>query len=495
MTGYLSPAVVPWGHVGLALGLAVLGLQARRWAQPATPEKPGLVAAFFRDFASLRPLWSAGAFWAAGLATVYAASRIVLELALWLRPGDGFDWGQLALTGLWASVATGLLAVGLRLGSLQLRAGAYVAFGATLVKVFEFDGTLPELQYGLALLVAATAALADALLEHGWARPRVPWLAPTLAVAGACLAAGGPLVIADTVHGRGFGLLALAGGFGVLAAAYFPRQGARELATALWGSALALGLGASVQLLADTELVLVWAAACAVLALAADRLREPRLQLAGLVFGVLALGETLAELARPDELLRANPEPASGIVALAASIAALAVTAAFARVRREEADALDQSLIAAQPRWRPWAIGAAAALALYAASLAVLGVSVEIGTSDLTAQFQRGHTVVSALWGLVGLIALTVGLRRGRRALRRAGVLLFGLALVKLFVYDLSTLSPMARAFSFLAVGGVLLLAGFGRASAAGRHAHSRAARSSPASASRSTAACPSAWP
>jgi uncharacterized membrane protein len=448
--------------LGLALGLVLLGWQARRWADPAPATgELGIVAAFFRDFASLRPLWSAGAFWAAGLATVYAASRVVLELALGVRPVDGFDWGHVAVTGLWMGVATGLLAAGLRLGSLQVRLGAYVALGVTLVKVFEFDGTLPELQYGLALLVAATAALADALLEHGWARPRVPWLAPALALAGACLAAGGPVLIADSAQGRGFGLLALAAGFGALAAVYFPRPGARELATALWGSALALGLGASTQLLAHTELVLVWAGACVVLAVAAERLREPRLQLAGLVLGVLAVGETLGELARPDELFRANPEPANGVVALAASIAALAVAAALARVNRDDRDALDESLIAAQPRWRPWAIAAAAALALYAASLTVLGLSVEIGTSDLTAQFQRGHTVVSALWGLVGLVALTVGLRRGRRALRRAGVLLFGVALVKLFVYDLSTLSPMARAFSFLAVGGVLLLAGF----------------------------------
>jgi uncharacterized membrane protein len=67
---------------------------------------------------------------------------------------------------------------------------------------------------------------------------------------------------------------------------------------------------------------------------------------------------------------------------------------------------------------------------------------------------------VSSLWGLVGLAALTLGLRRGWTALRRAGVLLFLAALAKLFVYDLSALSSMARALSFLAVGGVLLLAG-----------------------------------
>jgi uncharacterized membrane protein len=116
---------------------------------------------------------------------------------------------------------------------------------------------------------------------------------------------------------------------------------------------------------------------------------------------------------------------------------------------------------AAQERTRRWLLGSAAALALYAVSLTVLGVSVELGGGDLAGRFQRGHTVVSALWGLVGLVAQSAGLRRRLRALRRAGVLLFAAALVKLFVYDLSSLSSIARALSFLAVGAVLLLAGF----------------------------------
>ncbi len=39
--------------------------------------------------------------------------------------------------------------------------------------------------------------------------------------------------------------------------------------------------------------------------------------------------------------------------------------------------------------------------------------------------------------------------------------MLFGLTLAKIFLYDLATLSPVARALSFLAVGAVLLLGGF----------------------------------
>jgi uncharacterized membrane protein len=44
---------------------------------------------------------------------------------------------------------------------------------------------------------------------------------------------------------------------------------------------------------------------------------------------------------------------------------------------------------------------------------------------------------------------------------QRAGLALFGVALAKLFLYDLSTLSSITRAFSFLAVGAVLLTAAF----------------------------------
>ena len=41
------------------------------------------------------------------------------------------------------------------------------------------------------------------------------------------------------------------------------------------------------------------------------------------------------------------------------------------------------------------------------------------------------------------------------------GFALFGISLAKLFVYDLAFLSSVARAFSFLAVGAVLLVGGF----------------------------------
>ena len=75
--------------------------------------------------------------------------------------------------------------------------------------------------------------------------------------------------------------------------------------------------------------------------------------------------------------------------------------------------------------------------------------------------FERGHTAVSALWGLIGLGLLIAGLLRRTQALRLGGLALFGISLAKLFLYDLSTLSSITRAFSFIAVGALLLTGGF----------------------------------
>ena len=104
-----------------------------------------------------------------------------------------------------------------------------------------------------------------------------------------------------------------------------------------------------------------------------------------------------------------------------------------------------------------WLCGA---LGLYAATLAILEVSEDLG-GDVHGAFQRGHTAVSFVWGAVGLSLLVLGLKRGARHLQFGGFALFGLALVKLFLYDLSNLSSIARAFSFLAVGALLVVGGF----------------------------------
>ena len=66
------------------------------------------------------------------------------------------------------------------------------------------------------------------------------------------------------------------------------------------------------------------------------------------------------------------------------------------------------------------------------------------------------------------------------RALRLAGLTLFGLALAKLFLYDLSSLSSITRALSFIALGAVLLAAAFFAERAVGGEPDDPAGRAGP---------------
>ena len=109
-------------------------------------------------------------------------------------------------------------------------------------------------------------------------------------------------------------------------------------------------------------------------------------------------------------------------------------------------------------RSAPWV---AAILAVEAVSLAILQAFQWGGSGSVHLEFQHGHTAVSAFWGILGLVALYLGLTRSSRRLRLAGFAIFAISLAKIFLYDLPQLSSITRALSFLAVGTVLLLGGF----------------------------------
>jgi uncharacterized membrane protein len=112
-------------------------------------------------------------------------------------------------------------------------------------------------------------------------------------------------------------------------------------------------------------------------------------------------------------------------------------------------------------RYRLQAIWVAGGLAVYAASLSILEAAQHISHQGVHTDFQRGHTLVSAFWGVLALVSLYVGLKRRHGVLRGGGFILFAISLGKLFLFDLPSLSSIQRALSFLAVGAVLLLGGF----------------------------------
>jgi uncharacterized membrane protein len=216
-------------------------------------------------------------------------------------------------------------------------------------------------------------------------------------------------------------------------------------------------LAALPQLLHGSGLVAGLGGLSVAVAVLAAPAREPRLQVAALVPLAGAASATFVTLAPPRELFVETHHLLQGLLALVIVLGALAVLLAVDRpVTAPRTDRFDEAICLARPRARLAATWALALLALYTASIAVLQVVAWFGAS-----YQSAQPAVSAVWSLIALGALTLGLVRGLPIVRLTGFAMIGLTLAKIFLYDLASLSAVARALSFLAVGAVLLASGF----------------------------------
>jgi len=231
-----------------------------------------------------------------------------------------------------------------------------------------------------------------------------------------------------------------------LAAIVWRERPWRDLNTVLWADGI-LALLATERVLLDDwrATAFVVALTGGALALLARPLGESRLWLAGgAVVGVTTYA-TIANFTPPSHFFTASESPAEGLWVLLGCILGLGALAFSTRV--------------GQHRFGVAAV--AGGFALYAVSLGILEIAERVSTASVETDFERGHTAVSALWALVGLTLLVAGLLRGSAAIRYGGLALFGLSLAKIFLYDLAELSSVARAFSFIFVGGLLLAGGF----------------------------------
>jgi len=68
---------------------------------------------------------------------------------------------------------------------------------------------------------------------------------------------------------------------------------------------------------------------------------------------------------------------------------------------------------------------------------------------------------LSSLWLLISILLMIVGLWKRERTLRFQAIILFGIAILKIFIYDLSFLETLYRIFSFLGLGVILLAVSF----------------------------------
>ena len=407
--------------VALAAACAFVAFFTFEW----TPRAEGLFARIFSDLLGAQPWIRSGGYTLAGAVALYAGSLAVVALP------SSWNWGHVAVAALWSAVAALLVFT-------RFRTAAFVLAVSSAVLVVVYDlRFIDEPQRWWSFAVVAGGLFVVSLVTE-WRSERSLDVASVL---GLVLSVGlASASVAELLDGkpRGVGLLALAAGYGVAGVAMLARR--RDFATALGIAALGLAVPASVILLDGTWLVIAWAITAALLALSTDA--EERLVYGVLGYFGLAFAHMLVFEAQPKDVFVAQSHPGSGAPAVLFVLAAGAVIA-----------------------WRTpplrtgltWVCGA---LGLYAATLAILEASEDLG-GGVHSAFQRGHTAVSCLWGVVGLTLLVLGLKRGGRHLQLGGFALFGLALVKLFVYDLSFLSSIARAVSFLAVGALLVVGGF----------------------------------
>jgi uncharacterized membrane protein len=193
--------------------------------------------------------------------------------------------------------------------------------------------------------------------------------------------------------------------------------------------------------LEGVPVVAAWTAIAVGLALVAGRWVPDDLALAAPGFLALAAGHVVIIEAPPLALRDGVEDLAAATLAIA-----LATLGTYAVVRLRT--------------WpepvRPLLEIAVAVGAIYLPSIGIVELT---STGD---EFEPGQTpqvLLSAFWSLAGLGAVVYGLVRDERRFRVGGLALLGVAVAKVFLYDLAELDEIYRVLSFIALG-LLLLAG-----------------------------------
>ena len=200
------------------------------------------------------------------------------------------------------------------------------------------------------------------------------------------------------------------------------------------GAALAAALAAEAILLAEL----------------ARRSRDDVATVGAAAFTALALGHAIVVEAPLQALVDGSEDLTAAAIALLAGALAAWRCAVMAAARGDAEPEQE-----AGPSWSE-----ASLIAWSAASLALLHLA-SISVVTAAGAGPKAQTLLSVLWGVVGVVALIAGLVRDIGPLRTGALTLLLGALAKVFLYDLATLTPIARVASFIVLGLLLLLGAF----------------------------------
>jgi len=219
-----------------------------------------------------------------------------------------------------------------------------------------------------------------------------------------------------------------------------------------WRIALdSIGLGVVAVLTALTldglQLVLAWTLEVVALAGIGRRTGDRVAGVGALAFLSLAAIHAIAYEAPPVSLVTGLADTGAALAAVAAVGCCLLVLAACADPEQTELRTVLRAL--------------AALTLLYLASTVVVTPfeSDSAVDSALLSAHQQGQMVLSVFWALVGVGTMVVGLRRDLGVVRTAGLALLGVAVGKVFLFDLATLTSLYRVVSLVGLG-LLLLGG-----------------------------------
>jgi uncharacterized membrane protein len=378
-----------------------------------------------------------------GVSAVVAAAGASLGLGFLTADARPAGLGYLVAAAVYVGLAAGVFA------RESCRNAATVLWSLGLVLLITAESLLVTDAVWRTVVVATTALAVGALAA--------PLRESRLWLAGAALAVATSVVVipaqvqpwlgeGELVHREALASATLALALFGLSALVWREPRWRDLSTVVWADGILVLLATERLLLGSWESTTLAAALTgAAVALLARPLGEQRLWLGGGVVAALGTVVTISEFTPLSHFFQASESPADGIWVLVGCVAALTAV----------------GLSALDPQHRVAILAVAAGVALYALSLGILEIAVRVSGASVETDFERGHTAVSGLWALVGLGVLVLGLLRGSAPIRYGGLALFGLSLAKIFLYDLAELSSVARAFSFILVGGLLLAGGF----------------------------------
>ena len=94
-------------------------------------------------------------------------------------------------------------------------------------------------------------------------------------------------------------------------------------------------------------------------------------------------------------------------------------------------------------------------------SIAWLASSELIYWMDMASSTQSYKLGLSILWGIYALLLIALGIWKKKKHLRIGAMILFGITLIKLFIYDISNLDTISKTIVFISLGTLLLIISF----------------------------------